>query len=321
MRVGDKWLIGDPHLGKKFEVGVPLNRRGEREAQQMALFVSELYTYGVSMIVEVGDLFDHPYVGYAVVRSTADQALRAAQSRPDVIFVYMAGNHDLPRNTQHVGAFHAFEMMVAGRLPNLIVVRRPTAVQGVAFFPWEWDRTALEQVNDLKDYKADIAIGHWDLKSFGQDDHLVPVDALLETFGGHLEIYSGHYHQPGDYRIAGRDVHCTGSMEPYSHGEDPEGSRYVTLSREDALAADPEELRDKCVRVLLRPGEHLPEIDALAITAERVQAFGADDGGAETMSLATLDWAGILAKKLAPLHPVVKTFITERLSADVESEE
>lgn len=308
------WLIGDPHLGKKFEVGVPLHRRGEREQRQLALFREELATADVSTIVMVGDLFDHPYVGYAVVKAAADLVLAAAAARPHVDFVMMAGNHDLPRNITHVGAFHAFKQMVEGRYSNLIVCLKPGIRNGLAFFPWEWDRSAAEQVADLEGEKYVAAIGHWDLKSFpgSSDKHLAPVAAL-----GDVALYSGHYHKEGVYRVGGRDVHCCGSMEPYARGE---GDLYVTLSREDLLATPAEELRDKCVHVLLRPGEDVPEIDALAITHERVHGSATDDGGAEQLSLATLDWSGILAKKIAPLHPTVKAFITERLS-DVGSEE
>lgn len=318
------WLIGDPHLGKKFEVGVPLHRRGEREAGQMALFKQELATPNVDMIVMVGDLFDHPYVGYGVVKETADAVLEAAAARPEVTYVFIAGNHDLPRNITHVGAYHAFERMVAGRLPNLHSHRSPAWHRGVAFFPWEWDRTAAEQVQEIGEGSDRIkhAVGHWDLKSFGGSDaHLAPTALLKATFPSLEAIWSGHYHSEGDYVVAGHTVGCCGSLEPYSHGEDADGTRYVTLSLDDALS-QADTLRHKCVRIRLNPGEELPQLDALAVTAERVRGpVGSDDGGAEALSLASLDWAGILSKKLKPLHPTVRSFITERLSTDDTAEE
>lgn len=51
--------IGDPHLGRKFEVGVPLARRGQREAAQMRDFREKLMEEADVCIV-VGDLFDYP---------------------------------------------------------------------------------------------------------------------------------------------------------------------------------------------------------------------------------------------------------------------
>ena len=290
----------------------------------MALFKDELMTSNADMIVMVGDLFDHPYVGYAVVKEAAEAALAAATLRPEVTYVYLAGNHDLPRNITHVGAFHAFERMVAERRPNLRVVRTPTVHGGVAFFPWEWDRTAAEQVISFgPDHSVRHAVGHWDLKSYGGTDaHLAPVEELHASFPALEEVWSGHYHTPGDYPVGRYVVRCCGSLEPYSHGEGPQGDVYITLSREDAIAAANDgSIRDRCVRVLLAPGEDLPQLDALAVTPERVRAAQAESGQDERLTLGSLDWAGVLARKLKPLHPDVRSFITERLSTDDDTTE
>src|SRR3546814_20896947 len=87
-------------------------------------------------------------------------------------------------------------------------------------------------------------------RSFGGDDsHICPTAALKAKFGDGLTIYSGHYHLPGEYEVDGHTVVCTGSMEPYSHAEDPSGDLYVTLTLAELEARD--DLHDKCVRVLL----------------------------------------------------------------------
>src|SRR3546814_19137811 len=77
-------------------------------------------------------------------------------------------------------------------------------------------------------------------------DTLFPYTTL---FRSGLTIYSGHYHLPGEYEVDGHTVVCTGSMEPYSHAEDPSGDLYVTLTLAELEARD--DLHDKCVRVLL----------------------------------------------------------------------
>jgi hypothetical protein len=318
------WLIGDPHLGKKFEVGVPLNRRGEREAHQMALFKQELATPDVEHVVMVGDLFDHPYVGYAICLDAAEAVLEAARDRPDVQFYMMAGNHDVPKNVSTVGAFHTFASMVRGREPNLWVITAPGILDNMAFFPWEWGVNAEDQVHPASTWRdVYVAIGHWDLNDFGPSVdgkvHLVPVARLRSAFGDGIELYGGHYHTEGDYVVAGVTVHGTGSLEPYSHGEDPAGARYITLDREQAVTADADYLRDRCVRVRLRPGEDLPALDALAVTPLRVRDEEADQPVVDTRT--AFDWGGILATKLAPLAPIVKTFITERLSTNDDSSE
>jgi DNA repair exonuclease SbcCD nuclease subunit len=300
-------LIGDPHLGKKFETGVPAHRRGERELSQAAHFVAELDT-DADIIVQVGDLFDNPNVSREVVLSAACAALAAAERNPDVLFFHMAGNHDQPRNLGTVGAWPLFKKMIESRHENLFAVDRPTCAEGIALFPWEWDRTAAEQVADLEGCRYEVAVGHWDLSIFdGKDDHLVPVAALRG-----VPIYSGHYHKPGAYTVADVEVICTGSMEPYAHGE---GDMYVTVTRAEALERD--DLHDKVVRVILAPGEETPEIDCLALTHVRSR----DDADEEdTVSLDDFDFHRIVRERIQDRDPQVRDFIEERMSLEPEKQ-
>lgn len=301
-------LIGDPHLGKKFEEGVPQNRRGERESRQAAHFANELEATA-DVIVMVGDLFDNPYVSDAVIVAAARAILGAAERNPDVLYVMMAGNHDKPRNLTLVGAWHAFREMTQHRLSNLFILDRPAHLGALAFFPWEWDRRADDQVNDLAGaVGVEHAVGHWDLSVFdGKDDHLAPVEALHTAFPQLYGMWSGHYHKPGAYRVGDCWVHCTGSMEPYAHGE---GDLYVTLTRAEALLAT--DLHDKVVRVLLAPGEDMPEIDCLALTHKRVRV-DEEDGVQSTVSVDDFDFHRIVRERIHDRDPRVRGFIEERM--------
>lgn len=306
-------LIGDPHLGRKFETGVPLHRRGERERNQLANFQEQL-VQEVDAVVMVGDLFDHPHVGFKTVLDAYIAIDAAAVATGNDIFL-LAGNHDLPRRLEVVGAFEMLEALLDGH-PQVTIVKRPWAWEELAFFPWQWDTCAADQVAAIHDNgRVEVAIGHWDLQSFGGDDsHMAPTAALKAKFGDELAIYSGHYHLPGEYEVDGHTVICTGSMEPYSHAEDPDGSLYVTLTLDELEARD--DLHDKCVRVLLAEGEELPDdLDCLALTAKRARK---EDGDVPEIELGDFDWNGILAEKLAPLTPEVREFIEARLGEVVE---
>lgn len=302
-------LIGDPHLGKKFEEGVPLHRRGERELGQALQFAAELET-DAETIVMVGDLFDNPYVSDAVIVAAARAVLGAAERNPATMFVMLAGNHDKPRNLSLVGAWHAFREMTQDRLPNLIILDRPACVGGLAFFPWEWDRRADDQVQDIADAVGiEHAIGHWDLAVFdGKDDHLAPIAALREAFGD-VGMWSGHYHKAGVYLEV---VNCTGSMLPYAHGE---GDLYVTLTREEALARD--DLHDKHVRLLLAPGEDEPDIDCLALTHKRVRP---ENDEQPTVSVDDFDFHQIVRERINDRDPLVRGFIEERMSLGTQEQ-
>jgi len=305
-------LIGDPHLGRDFDKYAPTHRRGERALHQALHFSAELDAQA-DIVVQVGDLFDFPEVSREVILAAARSALSGAERNPDVLFFHMAGNHDRPRNLSKIGAWTFFKMMVEDRLPNLIVVDRPLAAEGLAFFPWEWDRTAVEQVKDVENAQVEHAIGHWDLSVFdGKDDHLVPVAALRAAFGD-IGIWSGHYHKPGPYTVDGHTIQCTGSMEPYAHGE---GDLYVTLTRAEALARD--DLRNLCVRVLLAPGEDLPEIDCLQLTHKRE---GVEEDVEQTVSSDDFDFPRLVKERIRDRDPLVRSFIEERMSLNVGSEE
>lgn len=307
------YLIGDPHLGKSFEVGVPLDRRGEREVRQMQHFKRELEEEA-DFVVIMGDLFDHPYVGFGVVQETYKALVNAAAAHPQRTFIVLAGNHDMPRNLEAIGAFDMLETLCHLRADNLRIASNTCQIGPIACFPWKWHMRADEQqvLAPVSQEPVELVVGHWDLQVFeGNDSHLAPVKMLRERYGD-VPLWSGHYHIPGEYIIDGDTVNCTGSMEPYSHGEDPEGHMYVTLTpAEIELAAEHGELRNKCVRVLLRDGEEMPTgVDCLAMTPKRVSD---EETESAAVLLGDFNWNEILQRKLGDLPKPVREFIEERL--------
>lgn len=310
------WLIGDPHLGRDFRNGTPLHRRGEREAMQLAQFKEELATPDVSVVVMVGDLFDKPFVPLPVINQAVDAVVEAAQARRDVSFYFLAGNHDKSRQLGIKGAWELFSVAVRW-LPNVIVLDAPACHDGIAFYPWQWDRSALEQVEQNHSHGCEAAIGHWDLMSFGGDDsHIAPTDALMEAHGGNVSVFSGHYHEEGIFKVGDISVTCTGSMQPYTHAEDPNGDLYVTLTPDQIAEIDPDELRDKCVRVLLQPGEELPELDCLQLTSKRADAESEEIELGE-VGIGAFDLHAVLAEEFNAneVPDQVQGFIKERIGA------
>lgn len=269
MKLGKSgWLIGDPHFGRNFANGTPLHRRGDRERMQREQFLAEL-NLDYQTIVMVGDLFDKPVVPLTILSQVIQDVKDVALERYDVDFVFMAGNHDKSRQLDQMGAWEIFSMAV-GWIDNVHIVDDYTVIDDVAYFGWDWSSTAAEQVARLSTGPAlgiKHVVGHWDLIDFGGDtSHMVPVKQLL-AINPNIEIYSGHYHIEGVHTVEGVNVNCTGSMQPYAHGE---GDMYVTLTVDEALARD--DLYDKCVRIMLQPGEILPDIDCLQLTSTREAA-------------------------------------------------
>jgi len=294
-------LIGDPHFGIDFDKrGTPLHRRGERAAMQLAQFQEEL-KLGQKLNIMVGDLFDKPFVELKLTHQIADAYEQAAKQNPDKLWVLMAGNHDIPRQVRDPktgelvkGSFHALARMLQ-HLDNVIVLFEPAVVAGVACFPWQWTVTAEQQVENLNDALPSIAVGHWDLIDFGgSTDHIAPV-ASLEARGV-SQFFSGHIHLAGEYSVGSSTIHCTGSMQPYTHGEDPTETFYRTLTLDELEGIDVAELRDVNLRVILKPGEVLPDLDCLSIVPKR-------EGGAEATEFTELSMEGfdvktVLAQKM-----------------------
>lgn len=303
------WFVGDPHLGRDFRNGTPLHRRGEREAQQLQRFKDELAAE-CDINVMVGDLFEKPFVPLGAINEAAHAYVAAAQARPETTFIVMAGNHDLSRQLDVRGAFDILALAISW-LPNVIVVTEPYQLYGVGYFPWEWGRTAIQQLEGFDRIIA--AVGHYDLMDFGGDtSHMVPAAELAAL--GCEKIVSGHYHLEGEYEIAGQSVLCTGSLEPYTHAEDPTGELYVTLTVEEALARD--DLRDKCVRILLQPGEEMPEIDCLQLTRKRADVE-AEEIEIQEIGVGNFDIHAVLEKEFTEneVPAEVRTFIKERMGA------
>lgn len=301
------WLIGDPHLGRKFETGVPLHRRGERETLQLERFEQELNTPDANLVVIVGDLFDHPHVGYGVVLKTFE-LLQTTSSR----VVVMTGNHDEPRKRDVVSAIDLLDTLCFN-LPHVEMVRHnPAQIEGLALFPWSWTETAEEQVAAFQQQGEIFAcIGHWDLIDYGGDtSHMAPTKAIRDLISSDCPILTGHYHIEGDFEVDGVTVTCTGSMEPYSHGEDPNGERYLTFTLAE-LEANTRDLTNMCVRVLLDEGEELPtDLDCLALTAKRLRAA---DIELEDINADNFSWKEILEQSLEGVPSHVQEFITDKL--------
>jgi DNA repair exonuclease SbcCD nuclease subunit len=256
-------ILGDPHLGRTFVHGVPLHRRGEREAMMWRDFAQSLSSVAAPLHICMGDLFDRAVVSYETIVSAARLYLHAAAKFPETKFIILRGNHDTSRDADKISAFDVFSMIVGG-VENIRTVSEPQNIDGYWFFPWDPVRSATQLVT-AHGTPAPAAFGHWDIA--GDDHNLIPVRELAAA--GIAKAYTGHTHLPQKFTRAGVDVIVTGSMQPLAHGEDPEERLYITRSLAE-VEPDPEAYKDKCLRVDLRPGEVFDmEIDCLQLIVRR----------------------------------------------------
>lgn len=290
-------FTGDPHLGRKFETGVPLHRRGEREASVQAQFIHELLT-PCDVNICVGDIFDKFVVAPEVVLFVVEAYREAMRQRPDTQFAILRGNHDASRDTDKASSFDILYELLNGQGWIKVVKDRIVTLERkdtlITLIPWMPFETAAQMATKVT-MPTHCVVGHWDMSDYGGDAHnVIPLPQLQ---GKTQLVVSGHDHNGKDYDVDGMKIHYTGSMQPYSHGEDAAGALYVSLTL-DQLRADPGAYRDKNVRVLLKPGESLDfEIDCLALTQKRVAADLQEEEGIE-IQLDTFDMQAILRRAL-----------------------
>ncbi|MES0134535.1 metallophosphoesterase [Mesorhizobium sp. M0016] len=299
--------LGDPHLGRSFVHGVPLHRRGDREARVWADFRDSLANTEADVHVNMGDLFDKAYVSYDVIMKAAQAYIEAATNNPDCSFVILKGNHDWVRDLDRHSAFDMFAAIVEHMQNIFIVTTRWVFGDELAFFAWHPTILAADMVSKSNHTDATIAFGHWDVESFGgAGENLIPTKQLAAA--GFQIAVTGHIHKKDDFERDGIFVQVNGSMQPYAHGEESNDDLYVTLTKAELTGG----LHDKCVRVVLEPGEILDEeIDCLSLTIKRLD--GADEE-MPTVVLGDFDMEKLFRTAFAEVNPEITETLLQQFN-------
>lgn len=282
-------VLGDPHLGRKFETGVPLHRRGEREHMQRQKFIDALMNAKAEVHVTMGDLFDKFIVPPEVVLFAAHSYMAAADKNPNTLYVVLRGNHDVSRNRDKASSWDLFCALVDQHSNVWAVDYAPAEYEGMLFVPY--DPFNYDHLEEHLHAGISVVFGHFDIVDFG--GHNVIPTALFAKHGINL-VVNGHDHLARMERRDGVDIIVTGSMEPFTHAEDKVGELYITTTLEELPHLD---VTNKNVRVLLKPGETLPDdIDCLSLVAKRVNTE--EDISVDTTEFDSLDLDDMLALSL-----------------------
>ena len=284
LQIGSAWVrpIGDPHLGKTFKNGVPLERRGEREDGQRKEFMRQLMDTtapdgtNVRAVIMMGDLFDGFNVSNDVVLQTFKQVAAAANRGliKEVEYILLMGNHDVSRNLNLTSSFDLLQAMAFP--PNVHIVKEITSYQlakdedPILLCPYDAFKSTVDlfsEENFPEGSKFGALFGPWDTQSCGGSDHnLLPYYMCATTD----LIVTGHEHNPKEFMRDQTKIIVTGSLLPYSFAEDAEGKIYVTKTLSE-FEADPQAYSDKCLRLVLKKGEEVPEnISALQLQVKYV---------------------------------------------------
>lgn len=269
--------IGDPHLGRQFSNISPEKQAWFSERQWETL--RGFFDNQTMPIVIVGDLFDKFTVSDAIKARLLD--LLSKTKGEHEIYILM-GNHDSSKNTALVSSFDLVKSVVdSWDLPHLYMLKEPMAMlhdQRKLLIPWSATKTAIEMFLDCSaslKHTPDSIVCHLDRLSYGDHEsrNMIPFEQL--EYHKVSKVINGHEHTPYQGFYGSISYHGTGSMLPYSHAEDPEGTWFRTLTVEQANQADVADLTDKFIRITGDDFSNLDQaklVGALTVSYKKVES-------------------------------------------------
>jgi DNA repair exonuclease SbcCD nuclease subunit len=164
------------------------------------VFFPTLADNNISVVLVLGDTFDRrKYVNfYALQRAKEMFFDRLANAG---ITVHMlAGNHDTYfKNTNDVNS----PDLLLREYHNINVIDHPATVYvddtPICMMPWICPENYQDSIDTIKDTKAEICMGHFEIAGFAMYRGMESHDGLSkETFDKFDMVFSGHYHHKSD---------------------------------------------------------------------------------------------------------------------------
>jgi predicted phosphodiesterase len=239
------------------------------------VFFPYLEEHDINQVVHLGDLVDRrKFINYNTARVMREEFLERLPYT-----MIMCGNHDVTyRDTNQLNALR--ELIED---PDIVVFQDPDEWQidgvPVLVLPWINRENGEEAYRLIRESKADVVFGHLELKGFEHDRGSVMEHGMDPgLFSRFDQVFSGHYH----HKSSIKNVHYLGA--PYEitwmDHDDPRGFHvWDTETRElefvqnpltmhqklkysdDLPLVDPEEMRDKIVKLIVKSREDSLRLD------------------------------------------------------------
>lgn len=166
---------------------------------------------GIDTVLILGDTFDRrKYVNFYALDRAKKMFFDKLEDRGITVHM-LAGNHDTYfKNTNEVNS----PDLLLQEYSNVIVIDEPETIviDGVpiCMMPWICPENYQQSLDTMKNTKADICMGHFEIAGFamyrGMESHDGLDKALFEKFD---LVFSGHYH----HRSSDKHIHYLGN--PY----------------------------------------------------------------------------------------------------------
>jgi len=164
------------------------------------VFFPKLKQENITTLLILGDTFDRrKYINFNTLARAKKMFFDIAYDN-DMMITMIAGNHDTYyKNTNDV---NSPELTLAEYI-NINVITRPETVSvhgiPICFLPWICTDNYADSMNEIKNTKAEICMGHLEIAGFAMYRGVESHDGLSkESFNKFDMVFSGHYHHRSD---------------------------------------------------------------------------------------------------------------------------
>lgn len=316
--------IGDPHLGRSFRTGVPSSKIGTREVlvkEDLEFFMFPKPELNITHVVIMGDLFDKYIVSPNTVMLAYNLFIKASEEYKHIQYYLIPGNHDFSRDITKKSSYCLLYLMLQN-LSNIniiydkylyVIVDNNTSLYFDSYDPFHKEREESYYTFPFQRNFNMISFGHWDsidneFGSYYPHRHIVDFSST---------IVSGHIHTPEEFEKDEVRYIYTGSLQPYSHAEDPSNIYYITYNYkvletilEDEDSDKIESLKNKNVRISCYPGYVFPHtLDCLSLTYFNNLIHDVKTNSTTLNENQVSDFATLYIKELKDVHDIDNTTI------------
>ena len=186
-------ILGDTHFGARNDS--PAFNAYFRKFYEETFF-PYLDANGISVVIQLGDLFDRrKYINFNTLASAKTYFFDELKRRGIRLYV-LIGNHDIFfRNTLEVNS----PSLLLGEYDNIHLIDKPSFVSfgygNIDIIPWICDENSQHVAEFIKDSKARICLGHFELQGFEMDRGNFCHEGMDAGYlSKYKQVISGHFH-------------------------------------------------------------------------------------------------------------------------------
>lgn len=190
-------IITDQHFGAR---GDSVHCLDYYESFYKNIFFPQLEANDIKKILILGDTFDRrKFINFNTLSRTKKMFFDVALEK-EIEIVMIAGNHDTYfKNTNDVNS----PELTLAEYTNTNIISKPQTLDvfgvPVCFLPWICADNYTDSMNEIKNTKADICMGHLEIAGFAMYRGVESHEGISkETFDKFDMVFSGHYHHKSD---------------------------------------------------------------------------------------------------------------------------